>query len=79
MSKKWKYKGSAQKNVFGQPMHIGSHWLEDESGFRHIAVPIHKTSGKDKSGRYKFKQVGWDVGKYGRLKPSQVTGYKNRR
>ena len=72
--KKWTYEGSAQKMVFGQVMHIGSHWLKDTKGFRHMATPIHKISGKKD-----FKFVGWDVGKFGRLKPSDVIGYKPKR
>lgn len=74
----WKYVGSATKMVFGQPMHLGMHWLEDSDGFKHMASPVHKVAGKNKNGSYKFRIVGWDVGKYGILKPREVKGYKLR-
>ena len=64
MAKKWKYLGSAAENVFGTIQKAGYHWLEDPKGFRHLASPI----GSAKTG----KNIGWDIGKYGSLKNSQV-------
>ena len=74
---KWKYLGPATKWVFGQPMYLGSHWLESPDGFKHMANPVYKSLGRSKKTRkYRFKLVGWDVGKYGILKSTQVKGYK---
>jgi len=41
-----------------------------------MASPVHKVVGKHKNGSYKFRVIGWDVGKYGILKPREVKGYK---
>jgi len=76
--KKWKYLGSAEYH-FGRDYigNQGLHWLEDINGIKHLASPVHKVAGKHKTkGYYKFKLVGWDVGKYGVLKPEEVKGYK---